>query len=61
MLDATLQSAFVVILAALIKAGAKAIYLPLDDTTVNSLAAVIVVYIFSKLFPPAVKGFWQKS
>ena len=52
-MDTTVQAAVVVILAYLINLGAKAIGLPIDPATVNAVAAVIVAYIFSKLFPPA--------
>ena len=60
MIDATLQSAFVVIVAWLIQLGAKYLSFPLDATTINSIAAVIVTYIYSKLVPPTVHGLMKK-
>ena len=49
MLDAVVQSAFVVIVSWLIKLGAGAAGFPLDEGTINALSAVIVAYILSKL------------
>ena len=54
MLDATVQSAFVVIVAWLINLGADYAGFPLDDATIASVAAVIVSYILSKTAAPAV-------
>lgn len=59
MLDPVVQSAFVVILAWLIKLAAAAIGIQLDEVTVNTLAAAIVIFLLSKLGPPAVQGFRQ--
>lgn len=63
MLDPIVQSAFVVLVAWLLKLAAAAAGFPLDDATLNTLAAVIVAYILSKLglgivrkaFPGAVR------
>ena len=63
MLDPIVQSAFVVILAWLLKLGAAAAGIEIEDTTLNTLAAAIVVFILSKfglegtrrVFPGAVK------
>ena len=59
-MDTTVQAAVVVIFAYLINLGAKAIGLPIDPATVNSVAAVIVAYIVSKLFPQAVRSLLGK-
>ena len=60
MLDAAVQSAFVVIIAWLIGLGAKALNFPLDVSVINSVAAALVAYIVSKLFPPAARAFLAK-
>ena len=56
MLDPVVQSALVVILAWLLKLGAGAVGLPLDETTLYTLAGVIVVYILSKLGVPTLRA-----
>lgn len=64
MLDPIVQSAFVVIVAWLLKLGAAAAGIEIDDTTLNTLAAAIVVYLLSqfglrgtkKAIPGAVKA-----
>lgn len=53
MLDATVQSAFVVILAWLFTLGAGYVNLPFSPATITSVAAVIVAYIVSKVAGPA--------
>ena len=55
-MDTTVQSAFVIIAAWVINWVAKYFNFPIDPATVNSLAAVIVAYIISKLVPPAVRS-----
>lgn len=63
MLDPIVQSAFVVIVAWLLKLAAAAAGIEIDGTTLNTLAAAIVVFILSRLglegtkrvFPGAVK------
>jgi hypothetical protein len=63
MLDPVVQSAFVVIVAWLLKLLAGALGFPLDEQTLYTLAAAIVAYLLSKLglgltrkaFPGAVK------
>lgn len=60
MLDATVQSAFVVIVAWLLGMLVKVAQFPIDPTVINSVAAAIVAYIFSKLFPSAVRGLLAK-
>ena len=52
MLDPIVRSAFVVILTWLLKLGAHAAGIPVDDATLYTLAGVIVVYILSKLGVP---------
>ena len=54
MLNATVQSALVVIVAYLLDLGAKAVGLPLDSGVLASVAAGLVSYIISKFAgPPA--------
>lgn len=60
MLDATVQAAFVVIVAWLLGLFVKFAQFPLDPQVINSVAAAIVAYIFSKLFPSAVRGLLKK-
>ena len=48
MLDTTVQSAFVVIVAYLLKLGADAVGLPLDSGVLASVAAGLVAYIVAK-------------
>jgi putative Mn2+ efflux pump MntP len=55
-LEPTVQAAFVVILAWLIKLAANAVGIELDEVTVNSIAAAIVIYILSKIAPPVVQA-----
>jgi hypothetical protein len=57
MLDPVVQSALVVILAWLLKLGAAALGLEIDDATLHTLAGVIVVYILSKLGVPLLRKF----
>jgi divalent metal cation (Fe/Co/Zn/Cd) transporter len=61
MLDAAVQSAFVVIVAWLIGLGVKFFNFPIDPTVINSVAAALVAYIVSKLFPPAVRSLMGKK
>ena len=61
MFDATVQAAIIVIVAAAINYGAKLIALPITPETVNSIAAVLVGYIFSKIAPPAVRSLLGKN
>jgi hypothetical protein len=60
MLDATVQSAFVVVVAWLIQLGANAAGFPLDAATIASVAAVIVAYILSKLGVATTRSFLVK-
>lgn len=60
MLDATVQSAFVVIVAWLLGMLVNVAQFPIDPAVINSVAAALVAYIFSKLFPPAVRGLLKK-
>ncbi len=55
-MDTFVQAAFVVIVAWLLKLLAAAVGIPLDETTLNTLAAALVAYILSRLGPPAVRG-----
>jgi hypothetical protein len=55
MLDPVVRSAFVILLAWLLKLGAAALGLEIDDATLNTLAGVIVVYILSRLGVPLVR------
>lgn len=52
MLNATVQSALVVIVAYLLDLGAKAVGLPLDSGVLASVAAGLVSYIISKFAGP---------
>jgi hypothetical protein len=54
MLDPIVQSAFVVIVAWLLKLLANLAGFPLDEVALNTIAAAIVAYILSRLGPPAV-------
>jgi len=56
MLDPIVQSAFVVIVTWLLKLGAAAAGLPIDEATLNTIAVVIVAFILSKLGVPVVRG-----
>jgi hypothetical protein len=64
MLDPVVQGALVVILATLLKLGANALGMEIDDATLNTLAGIIVVWLVAKfglllsyrLFPKAVKN-----
>lgn len=55
-MDPIVQSAFVVIVAWLLKLLAAAVGIPLDEVVLNTLAAAIVTYILSRLGPPAVRS-----
>lgn len=55
-MDPIVQSAFVVIIAWLLKLLASAVGIPLDETTLNTIAAALVAYILSRLGPPAVRA-----
>jgi len=59
-MDTAVQSAFVIVLAWLFGLAAKYLPFPLDPMVINSVAAALVAYIVSKLFPPAVRGFIGK-
>ena len=54
-MDTAVQSAFVIVLAWLLGLGANYLPFPLDPVVINSVAAALVAYIVSKLFPPAVR------
>lgn len=55
-MNEVVQSAFVVILAWLLKLGAGAIGLQIDETTLYTLAGAIVVYLLSKLGVPTLRA-----
>ena len=59
-MDTAVQSAFVIVLAWLFGLGAKYLPFPLDPMVINSVAAALVAYIVSKLFPSAVRSFIGK-
>jgi len=52
MLNATVQSVLVVLVAYLLKLGADAVGLPLDEGVLTSVAAGFVAYIVSKFSAP---------
>lgn len=54
MLDPVLQSAFVVIVAWLIKKAATWLKIELDEKTLNTIAAALVAFLLSQLGAPAV-------
>jgi len=54
-LDPIVQSAFVIIVAWLLKLAAAAAGIEIDDTTLNTIAAAIVVFLLSKLGLSGVK------
>jgi hypothetical protein len=56
MLDPIVQSAFVILIAWLLKLAAAAAGFPIDDTVLNTIAAAIVAFILSKLGVPIVRG-----
>jgi hypothetical protein len=49
MLSPTVQAAFVVVLAWLIRLLCDALGITIDDATLNTLAAAIVVYLLSRV------------
>lgn len=55
MLDPIVQGALVILLAWLLKLGAAALGLEIDEATLNTLAGVLVVFILSKLGVPVVR------
>lgn len=59
-MDTVVQSAFVIALAWVFGLAAKYMSLPIDPVVINSVAAALVAYIVSKLFPPAVRNLLGK-
>lgn len=53
MLEPTIQTAIVVIVSYLLKLGADAVGLPLDEGTLTAVAVGLVGYIISKFTAPA--------
>ncbi len=49
MFDSTVQAAFVVLVTWLLKLAAAAAGFPLDEATLNTIAAAIVAFLLSKL------------
>lgn len=56
MLDPVVQSAFVVLVAWLLKLLAGKLNFPIDETTLNTVAVAIVAFLLSKLGSPIVRA-----